>query len=348
MPDPSRPRGIRRLPVVVLGGTFDGLHAGHRALLETAFLHGTRVGIGLTTDALLRRWRSKRGRIRPFAERRRMLEEYLGRRFPHRSWWVIPLKDRWGATFERRTRGLVVSEETAPVARAANRVRKRRGLPPLRVIVLKRILADDLLPISSTRMRQGLVDARGRRLRPLVVGVGTKNPVKIAGIRRAFIQLFPNLSIRLVPHDVPGRRDQPRGMRAGYEGALRRARFALGRGDYGVGVESTLAQPPGCPVPQDIHCVVIRDAAGGTLHSTSLGFPYPDEVVSGMVRGTTVEEALRGLGGPSRLGRRPGGALGYLSGGVLSREEAVREAVAAAFVPRLAARNRRLPATRRE
>ncbi|MEK6911713.1 MAG: adenylyltransferase/cytidyltransferase family protein, partial [Candidatus Thermoplasmatota archaeon] len=40
-----------------MGGTFDILHVGHKALLDAAFALGGEVFIGLTTDAMARQTR---------------------------------------------------------------------------------------------------------------------------------------------------------------------------------------------------------------------------------------------------------------------------------------------------
>ena len=63
---------------VVLGGTFDILHAGHEALLRAAFDGDPEaVVIGLTTDRFARESRSK---VNPYAVRQRNLKRFLAAR----------------------------------------------------------------------------------------------------------------------------------------------------------------------------------------------------------------------------------------------------------------------------
>ena len=47
---------MKEFKKVAVGGTFDQLHRGHRALLGKAFEVGDKVVIGLTSDAFVERW----------------------------------------------------------------------------------------------------------------------------------------------------------------------------------------------------------------------------------------------------------------------------------------------------
>ncbi|TLZ79145.1 MAG: phosphopantetheine adenylyltransferase, partial [Methanobacteriota archaeon] len=63
---------------VVLGGTFDLLHAGHEALLRAAFDgRPEAVVIGLTTDRFAK---ESRTRVNPYAVRERNLKRFLAAR----------------------------------------------------------------------------------------------------------------------------------------------------------------------------------------------------------------------------------------------------------------------------
>ena len=152
----------RRYRVAVLGGTFDHLHAGHRALLEAAFLRADRVKIGLTTDAFVRSERKPRlPRVESYGTRRRHLREFLRGRFGRRRWSIVALKDAWGGSVGPGADLLVLSEETRRATGPINAERRRRGLPPLRVFVLPQMLAQDGRPIASRRIRAGEIDPEG-------------------------------------------------------------------------------------------------------------------------------------------------------------------------------------------
>lgn len=344
----AKPGEGARVKRAVMGGTFDRLHCGHAALLATAFAHAEEVGIGITTDQFLTKkgGKAKKGKTRPFDEREKALRAFLDQRFPGRLWYLIPLTDRWGAALEPSTQALVVSDETLPVGELANRLRRRSKAKPLTLIVCHAVLAEDLLRVSSSRIRQGKIDGDGRRLAPLRVGLGSENEVKRAGVEAAFHGLFPRtpLEVESVRPGPPN--PQPWGLTEGFAGAQRRAALARGTDrDYGVGVEATAFRPdPKGPV-YDVHCVAVDGADGSQLKALSAGYPLPDAVVARLTGRKTLEAAMAELGGPARVGHSTGGLLSYLTANELSREGFITAAVQSAFVPRLARRAERLPAS---
>ncbi|MFZ0698673.1 MAG: pantetheine-phosphate adenylyltransferase [Thermoplasmata archaeon] len=187
---------MARFPVVVLGGTFDRLHVGHEALLNTAFRVGRDVGIGLTTAHFLR-GHSKpfAGLIAPYVARRRSLAAWLRRHHSDRTWWIAPLDDDFGRSVEPGMSALVVSADTMVGARAVNRERRRRGLPPVTIVAVPLVLADDLRPVSSRRVRAGIIDRRGRRLSRVPIRVRTPREVR-PSVRTALEAVYATPSIR--------------------------------------------------------------------------------------------------------------------------------------------------------
>ncbi len=225
---------MRRRPRVgVLGGTFDGLHRGHRALLDRAFEVADRVGIGVTTDRYLAAHPKRLSRsIRPYALRRRIVQAYLGRRFPRRRYWLVPLDDPFGGSVAPGVDVLVASEETRRGAARVNQERRRRGLPPVRVELVPLELGEDLLPVSSSRIRAGLIDADGRRQRPIAVGFLGLPPGLAATAFQALRTRLPTSTPTLLRRVRPGRSPGPSAPRE--LARLRAVEAARGR-DYGLG-----------------------------------------------------------------------------------------------------------------
>jgi len=151
----------KRFSKVATGGTFDQLHAGHRRLLEKSFELGAEVVIGLTSDAFAR----KEGKVlkRPFEQRDAELKAYVKREFPGRSYTIAKLDDFFGPGIaNKEVEALVASPETGTRVELANNLRAKRGFPPLELITIDWVVAEDGRPISSTRIRSGEIDEEGR------------------------------------------------------------------------------------------------------------------------------------------------------------------------------------------
>jgi pantetheine-phosphate adenylyltransferase len=181
---------MERLPLLVVGGTFDNLHAGHRRLLGEAFRHSRRVGIGLLVDSLVRKSPGKGQGVAPYEVRKTHLEAWLKKWFPAMRWYTAPLEDRLGTTLDPQTPAIAVSEETFPAAVKANAWRVSHGRSPLTVVLVGRLYGEDLLPVASRRIRRGEIDSEGNRLISLKVEVERNIPF---GTREAILDGFREL-----------------------------------------------------------------------------------------------------------------------------------------------------------
>jgi pantetheine-phosphate adenylyltransferase len=147
---------------VALGGTFDPIHDGHRALFERAFELGD-VTVGLTSDELAPETRHEPRRVRPFEERRAALEAELESfaTAADREFAVRELEEPTGIATEPGFDAIVVSPDTHAGAERINEIRTERGLDPLQVELVDYVPAEDGERISSTRIVRGEIDAHG-------------------------------------------------------------------------------------------------------------------------------------------------------------------------------------------
>ncbi|MCL4435308.1 MAG: pantetheine-phosphate adenylyltransferase [Thaumarchaeota archaeon] len=153
----------RRCRTSTLGGTFDRLHKGHRALISKAFESGECVLIGVTTDEFAARL--GKNPDHNFQSRVESLMAYLNETFPGRDYQIVPLNDYFAPeTYCGDVEAVVVSSETAHRADEFNEKRRSLGIKPLKVIIVEKVLAEDGKPISTTRVRLGEIDEEGRLL----------------------------------------------------------------------------------------------------------------------------------------------------------------------------------------
>jgi len=155
----------KKFEIVCVGGTFDEFHKGHRTLLMKAFDVGKHVQIGLSTNEFAKKLQ-KNHEVAPYEERLEELKDFLKATGVLARAEIVPLRDAYGtAAASKELEAIIVSRETEPVAHKINIVRKRNGLPPLEVIVIDMVPAENHVSISTTRIRRGEIDREGRVLK---------------------------------------------------------------------------------------------------------------------------------------------------------------------------------------
>ncbi|KXB00609.1 hypothetical protein AKJ42_00080 [candidate division MSBL1 archaeon SCGC-AAA261C02] len=145
---------------VVVGGTFDYLHDGHKAILRKAFELGNQVLIGIVSDQM--ELKKDSVGIPPLEERKSKLEEFLEEQDWLERAEIVVISDPIGpAAEDRELEAIIVSEETRSRAEEINEIRESNDLEALDIIEIPWVLAEDGKPISSIRIRYGEMDEHG-------------------------------------------------------------------------------------------------------------------------------------------------------------------------------------------
>ena len=154
---------------IVLGGTFESLHAGHSELILEAFRLLQDAGdgivhIGLTSDEMAS---AKNHSVLDYASRKVKLEEFISElltkmSLPDECYFISELKDPFGPAVTGNYDYIIVSPETVAGAKKINELRCAAHLPELKIHQIDFVLAEDQIPISTTRIYEGEIDRYGR------------------------------------------------------------------------------------------------------------------------------------------------------------------------------------------
>jgi len=146
---------------VIVGGTFDLLHAGHKALLRKAFESGE-VSIGLVSDEMAQKSRGRK--VEGFEIRQKELEDFIKKEI-NLLVKIFRIDDKFGPTLKEDFDYIVVSPETYETALEINSERKKINKKPIEIIKIEYVLAEDKKPISSTRIYSGEINREGKLLK---------------------------------------------------------------------------------------------------------------------------------------------------------------------------------------
>lgn len=133
---------------VVVGGTFEILHQGHKALLRKAFTLGG-VMIGLTSNSFAQK--IKKRKVKDFKLRKKELENFVKKEFKQPP-KIVKIEDKFGLTPKEDFDYIVVSPETYKTAVLINKKRQKTNKKPIKIVKINFVLDKDGKPISATKI----------------------------------------------------------------------------------------------------------------------------------------------------------------------------------------------------
>ncbi len=300
-------------------------------MFEAAFKTGNKVIVGLSTDDYLKHNKAYRGYT--YSRRKKALDRYLSS-FGS-EYEILPLGTSSGNTTTNPLYStIVVSRETQQVAEGINKKRVENGLEPLEIISVPIVLAEDLFPLSSSRIMNGEIRSSGARVTPIRIGIATRNKLKSSSVDSYFGGIMKNYSVEQVT-EYELESDQPFGDDT-TAFATRRAMEALKDRDYGIGIESGVRRDPVNGKYIEHHVCIVIDRYSRVTMGTSSGFELPEDLISLMKDGLDESSAFGLLHGQDDIGKK-GGVIGEFSSGGLLRSELIKESLRNAYIPRLAA-----------
>jgi|SRR5579859_2612468 len=146
--------------VIGLGGTFDHFHAGHRFFLDFAASLSDNLGVGVATNTLTQN-KMFADQIESYEVREQAVQKY----FQHRkiSGTTFALNDIFGPTLEgTQIEAIAVTETTKSGGQQINQERTKRGLKELPLYICQLLPDENGEGISSTRIRQGVINRDGK------------------------------------------------------------------------------------------------------------------------------------------------------------------------------------------
>lgn len=150
--------GLERSDHLIVGGSWDYFHSGHRYIILTAYEKGEKIDIGISSDEMLREKLGEKPE-HSFEERKNNVESFL-EDLGHEDFRTIKLNGIYGnAVGEGET--LLVTPETKANGRKINCKREELNREKLELETVEKLEALDRNIISSTRIRNGEINENG-------------------------------------------------------------------------------------------------------------------------------------------------------------------------------------------
>lgn len=145
---------------VCIGGTFNKLHKGHKALISKALdIAGENgfVFIGITVGKII----ENKKNVSSYDFRKKEIEHFIKEKKKYLKILIEPIYDKYGPSVDGDFDAIIVSPETKKTAEEINIKRKKIDKKPLKIFQIPFILAEDKVPISSTRIFNDEINENG-------------------------------------------------------------------------------------------------------------------------------------------------------------------------------------------
>ncbi len=144
---------------LIVGGSWDIFHSGHRYILSTAVQKSQHLDVGVTSDQMLT---EKIGTEEhdSFEERADNIRNFL-QALGKEDFQIIEINDIYGNAVEEGET-LLVNPENRENAEKINEKRVDEGKEQLEVNIVAKLESEDSEPISCSRIRNGEIDQNGK------------------------------------------------------------------------------------------------------------------------------------------------------------------------------------------
>ncbi len=154
----------------LIGGTFDRFHKGHLHLISKSMEHCNELEIWINSDNLAKK---KDSRIQSWEERHHNIKSSLDEELLSRISFG-ELEDKYGpAPIHEKAQVIFSTDDTIENCLEINKLRIINELDPLEIVFLELQNAWDGIPISSSRIRDGVIDREGNSWIPESIRSGT-------------------------------------------------------------------------------------------------------------------------------------------------------------------------------
>ena len=146
---------------IILAGTFDHLHFGHKQFINTATNKASLLSCGLTTN-----WVKKNKKyplaIQSYKKRFQNLKNFLEKEQEQNKVKIFPLNDAFGPAISNpKIDAIATTKENLKTSFLINKKRGNNGLKPLSINLIDLVKTKDHQKLSSTRIRKGEINCNG-------------------------------------------------------------------------------------------------------------------------------------------------------------------------------------------